>query len=254
MSPTAREAGLSRSLGLSSGAGRRTGAGQVPIGDAATSAASATRWSPSLVPVRLEVSRLSGPGLRAAPGLRGRRARPCMRCLKDAGDAVEVDAREVETGAAEGPRGDEEDSRAPTWRTRCSTCGLGAGRARARPAGEDPLPRGLPGLCPVCAADLSEVGEDHHHDASPTRAGRSCASSGSTEPFASLPPMAVPKRKQSHSRTAKRRAQHKIDAALAERLPALREPAARAPGLPGVRHLRRPRGAPAGGHEHEHGE
>ncbi len=50
--------------------------------------------------------------------------------------------------------------------------------------------------------------------------------------------MAVPKRKQSHSRASKRRAQHKIYAAGAERVPSLRESATRAPGVPGVRHLR----------------
>ena len=52
--------------------------------------------------------------------------------------------------------------------------------------------------------------------------------------------MAVPKKKQSHSRTAKRRAQHKIAAPGAQRVPAVPQPAPPASGVPRVRHVRRP--------------
>ena len=58
--------------------------------------------------------------------------------------------------------------------------------------------------------------------------------------------MAVPKKKQSHSRTAKRRAQHKISAPGGERVPAVPQPAPAASRVPGVRHLRRSRGRRAG--------
>ena len=55
--------------------------------------------------------------------------------------------------------------------------------------------------------------------------------------------MAVPKQKQSHARTAQRRAQHKVERAGVQRLPAVPQPPAAAPGVSGVRELQGPRGA-----------
>ena len=60
--------------------------------------------------------------------------------------------------------------------------------------------------------------------------------------YPSRSPMAVPKQKQSHSRTSKRRAQHKIAAPTYNACPQCHSPRLPAPGLPGVRHLRRARG------------
>ena len=58
----------------------------------------------------------------------------------------------------------------------------------------------------------------------PTRAGRSCPRSGSTD-FATLSPlMAVPKQKQSHARTNKRRSTHKISAPSVNACPQCRQP------------------------------
>src|SRR3954452_11586367 len=51
---------------------------------------------PTIVPVRLDLSRMTGGGyslrLRFAAGVQG----PCMRCLADAEPVTEVDAREID--------------------------------------------------------------------------------------------------------------------------------------------------------------
>ena len=57
--------------------------------------------------------------------------------------------------------------------------------------------------------------------------------------YPSASPMAVPKQKQSHTRTHKRRSQHKISRADVQRVPAVPQPAPSAPRLPRVRLLRR---------------
>jgi uncharacterized protein len=155
-------------LGLAPGAGRRleveVGVGELDFGG--------ERYAvdPDPVPGTLEISRLSGPGfalrLRFECVLRG----PCMRCLKDAAMPVAVDAREVETGAAAGAGGGdpgdelaspyvaEEVLDVSAWARDALVLSLPA-RVLCR---ED-----CPGLCPVCAADLSEVGEDHSHAEAP---------------------------------------------------------------------------------------
>ena len=53
-------------------------------------------------------------------------------------------------------------------------------------------------------------------------------------------PMAVPKQKQSHARTNKRRSPAQGRAPDGQRVPDLPQPAPPAPGLPGLRHVRRP--------------
>ncbi len=140
---------------------------EVPIGELRF-AGEEYSVEPSLVPVHLDVSRLSGRGyafrLNFAAVVRG----PCMRCLKDAARRVEVEAREVETGAAEEAAAVEEDLVSPYVED-----DVLALAAWARDALVLSLPAKIlcredcPGLCPVCAADLSEVGPDHHHDAEP---------------------------------------------------------------------------------------
>jgi uncharacterized protein len=117
---------------------------------------------PAQVPVELSISRMSGGGyalrLRFSAAVRG----PCMRCLRDACPRVEVQTREVDRPGG----GDELDS--PYVHE--ETLDL-AGWAR------DAFALALPvkilcredcaGLCPVCAADLSDAGPRHRHELAP---------------------------------------------------------------------------------------
>jgi uncharacterized protein len=155
-------------LGLAPGAGRRldveVGVGELEFGGEHYTV------DPDPVPATLEISRLSGPGfalrLRLACVLRG----PCMRCLKDAGMAVEVDAREVETAAAAGAGGGNTEDELASPYVAEEVLDLSAW---TRDALVLSLPAKIlcrqdcPGLCPICAADLSEVGEDHSHAEAP---------------------------------------------------------------------------------------
>jgi uncharacterized protein len=117
---------------------------------------------PAQVPVRLEVSRMTGSGYALRLRFQARLTGPCMRCLKDASPLVEVDAREVDR-----PSGGEELS---SPYVRHETLELAAWAhdafALALPAKvlcrEDCL-----GLCPVCAADLAEAGPEHRHERVP---------------------------------------------------------------------------------------
>jgi uncharacterized protein len=118
--------------------------------------------TPDAVPVRLDVSRMTGAGyalrLRFAATLTG----ACMRCLKDAARQIEVDAREVEV-----PGGGEELSSPYVTDEGLDLAGW------ARDAFALALPTQVlcreecAGLCPVCAADLNEAGPDHAHERSP---------------------------------------------------------------------------------------
>jgi uncharacterized protein len=165
MAPRVDKLDLS-TLGLSPGAGRRMDV-EVAIGELRFGgeryAVEAGR-----VPARLEVSRLSGPGyalrLRFVATLRG----PCMRCLQDACNEVEVEAREVDTGSPQEPGDGAEELSSPYV----------TGEVLDLPAwARDALVLSLPpkilcredclGLCPVCAADLNAVGADHTHASGP---------------------------------------------------------------------------------------
>jgi uncharacterized protein len=117
---------------------------------------------PDVVPVRLDVSRMTGAGyalrLRFAATLTG----ACMRCLKDAARRTDVDAREVDV-----PGGGEEMSSPYVTDEELDLA------AWARDAFALALPTQVlcreecAGLCPVCAADLNEAGPDHAHERSP---------------------------------------------------------------------------------------
>ena len=117
---------------------------------------------PAVVPVRLDISRTTGQGyalrLRFSATLHG----PCMRCLEQADDAFEVDAREISQPGA----GEELDS--PY--VEAGILDLGAW---ARDALALTLPRAIlcrqdcAGLCPVCGVNLNSAGSEHHHDAEP---------------------------------------------------------------------------------------
>jgi uncharacterized protein len=114
------------------------------------------------VPVRVDVSRMLGGGyalrLRFAAALSG----PCMRCLKRAAPLVEVDAREVDRP------GEGEELESPYVRDERLELAAWARDAFALGAPAKVLCRvDCAGLCPVCAADLAEVGPDHSHERAP---------------------------------------------------------------------------------------
>lgn len=117
---------------------------------------------PAQIPVSLEMSRMAGHGyalrLRFAAALAG----PCMRCLKDARRAIEVDAREVDR-----PDGGEELS-SPYIQDELLDLAGWARDAFVLAAPVQVLCReDCAGLCPECAADLNEVGSEHHHEQAP---------------------------------------------------------------------------------------
>jgi uncharacterized protein len=117
---------------------------------------------PEVVPVRLDISRTTGPGyalrLRFQATLQG----PCMRCLEPADATFEIDAREISQPGA----GEELDSPYVD----AGILDLGAW---ARDALALSLPRAIlcrqdcAGLCPVCGANLNNAGPDHQHEAAP---------------------------------------------------------------------------------------
>jgi uncharacterized protein len=89
-------------------------------------------------------------------------AGPCMRCLKPAAPAVEVDAREVDRpGEGEellSPYVSKERLDLTAW-VRDAIALAGPAKVLCR---ED-----CAGLCTVCAADLNEAGPDHSHETAP---------------------------------------------------------------------------------------
>jgi DUF177 domain-containing protein len=109
---------------------------------------------PAMVPVRLETSRMLGGGyalrLRFSAALSG----PCVRCLRDAAPVVQVD-RPGEGEELESPYVRYERLDLSAWVRDAFVLGAPA-KVLCR---ED-----CAGLCPVCAADLAEVGPDHHHE------------------------------------------------------------------------------------------
>jgi uncharacterized protein len=147
-------------LGLRSGDGRRLDL-HVAIDDFQYGGEPYT-VTPSLVPVRVDVSRTTNMGwalrLRFTAGLEG----PCMRCLEPAAPEYEVDAREVSQ-----PGGGEE----------LSSPYIGEDEVlHLRRWARDALALALPGqitcredcagLCGQCGANLNED-PDHHHEAAP---------------------------------------------------------------------------------------
>jgi uncharacterized protein len=117
---------------------------------------------PARVPVELDVSRMTGGGyamrLRFSAALAG----PCMRCLRDAGPLVEVEAREVDAA------GGGEELESPYVAEEVLDVAAWAHDAFALAAPLKVLCReDCAGLCPVCAADLNEAGPEHRHESAP---------------------------------------------------------------------------------------
>jgi uncharacterized protein len=147
-------------LRLTPGEGRRLEF-EVPV-DGLTLGGERYEAGPSSVPVKLEISRMTGGGyalhLRFTASLAG----PCMRCLKPAAPVVDVDAREVDR-----PR-EGEELQSPYVRDEQLDLAAWVHDAIALAGPAKVLCReDCAGLCPECAADLNEAGPDHHHEAAP---------------------------------------------------------------------------------------
>jgi uncharacterized protein len=111
------------------------------------------------IPVVLDISRMMGGGyalrLRFSAAVTG----PCVRCLKQARPAVEVDAREVDRP------GEGEELESPYVSEETVDIAAWARDAFALAAPVKVLCReDCAGLCAVCAADLNEAGPEHHHE------------------------------------------------------------------------------------------
>ena len=117
---------------------------------------------PALVPVTLDVSRMSGSGyslrLRFGAALTG----PCMRCLRDAAPETAVDAREIDR-----PGGGDELS-SPYVADEVLDLGAWARDAFALALPAQVVCReDCAGLCPICGENLNDAGPGHAHDAQP---------------------------------------------------------------------------------------
>jgi uncharacterized protein len=117
---------------------------------------------PERVPLQLEVSRMTGNGYALRLRLRAALTGQCMRCLRAASPAIEVEAREVEVPGGgeelESPYVDGEKLDLAAW---------------ARDAFALAVPvkvlckEDCAGLCPVCAADLNDLDParpEHRHE------------------------------------------------------------------------------------------
>jgi uncharacterized protein len=147
-------------LGLTSGEGRRLDLHTAL--DAFDYGGQRYVVEPTLVPVRLDVSRTTGNGwalrLRFEAGLNG----PCMRCLDHADLKFQVDAREVHQ-----PGGGEElespyvskdgELDLASWARDALALALPA-QLTCRPD--------CAGLCPQCGANLNDE-PDHRHESGP---------------------------------------------------------------------------------------
>jgi uncharacterized protein len=117
---------------------------------------------PELVPVRLDISRTTGPGyalrLRFEATLEG----PCMRCLEPAAPILAVDVREVSLP------GEGEELESPYLDQGVLDLGSWARDALAleRPAQLLCRPD-CAGLCAVCGVDLNAAGSEHGHEREP---------------------------------------------------------------------------------------
>ena len=144
---------------------------------------------------------------------------PCMRCLENATPTFDVDSYEVHQ-----PGGGERADLA-LHRRRARPRGLGARRAGARAAGPAHLPPGLRGPVPAVRREPQRgPGARARARARPALVEAVRAEVRVSRPLPFSPRMAVPKQKQSHARTAQRRAQHKITAPAVNDCPQCRRP------------------------------
>jgi uncharacterized protein len=117
---------------------------------------------PARVPVLLEVSKMMGEGWALRLVFEVRLSGPCMRCLKPAAPRIEVDAREVDVP------GSGEDLDSPYLNDGVLDLAAWARDALVLAAPVTALCKeDCLGLCPICAADLNEAGEEHTHEREP---------------------------------------------------------------------------------------
>ena len=117
---------------------------------------------PGVVPVKLEVSRMTGSGYALRLSFQASLSGPCMRCLKDAGPSVEVDVREVDQ-----PGGGEELSSPYVQNETLDLAGWAHDAFVLSAPAKILCREDCAGLCPVCAADLNEAGPEHRHESAP---------------------------------------------------------------------------------------
>jgi uncharacterized protein len=118
--------------------------------------------SPRRVPVQVEVSRMMGGGYALRLCFDATLSGPCMRCLKVAEPAISVEAREVDR-----PGGGEELDSPYVERERLDLSGWARDSLALALPSKVLCREDCPGLCPICAADLAEVGADHRHEPEP---------------------------------------------------------------------------------------
>jgi uncharacterized protein len=117
---------------------------------------------PSEVPIKLDISRMSGGGYALHVQFSAALSGPCMRCLKPAAPSFTVDAREVDRP------GEGEELQSPYVSDEQLDLAAWARDAFALSVPVSVLCReDCAGLCPVCAADLNEAGPEHHHEPAP---------------------------------------------------------------------------------------
>jgi uncharacterized protein len=124
------------------------------------------RAEPEVVPVQLEVSRMTGGGYALRLRFSARLVGPCMRCLTRAAPTVAVEAREVDSPSVRSDGGDELDSPYVHEATLALKEWVRDAFALAMPA-KILCRDDCRGLCPVCAADLNEAGDEHRHEPEP---------------------------------------------------------------------------------------
>jgi uncharacterized protein len=118
--------------------------------------------SPSPVPVRLDISKMSHGGWSLRLQLQAALHGPCMRCLEPAAPTHDVDAREVDV-PGEGPELD-----SPYVDGEVVDLGAWARDALALALPAQVLCRAdCLGLCPECGTDLNAAGPDHAHEKAP---------------------------------------------------------------------------------------
>jgi uncharacterized protein len=121
---------------------------------------------PARVPVKLDVSRMLGGGYALRLGFHAAAAGPCMRCLGEAVQQLDIEAREVDVPSERA--GADAEMQSPYVEHEKLDLQAWAHDAFALALPSKVLCReDCRGLCPVCAADLNEAGPDHHHERPP---------------------------------------------------------------------------------------
>jgi uncharacterized protein len=117
---------------------------------------------PSPVPLRLDVSRMTGGGYSLRVRFEAALDGPCMRCLGEAAPSVAVDAREVDQPGG----GDELTSPYVDGEVLDLSAWAHDAFALAMPA-QVLCREDCAGLCPECGENLNVAGPEHSHERAP---------------------------------------------------------------------------------------